>query len=49
MPSLKKGFVHIEADIIRHGGLMIMPPIRSQKRQLNPAQRKENLEVAIER
>ena len=28
---------------------MIMPPIRSQKRQLNPAQRKENLDVAIER
>ena len=26
-----------------------MPPIRSQKRQLNPAQRKENLDVAIER
>ena len=26
-----------------------MPPLRVQKRQLNPAQRKENLEVAIER
>ena len=44
-----KGFVSIEADIIRHGGLVIMPPVRRQKRQLNPSQRRENLKVAVER
>ena len=44
-----KGFISVEEDIIRHGGLVIMPPVRRQKRQLNPKQRNENLKVAIDR
>jgi len=43
------GFPTIEESIIERRGHMIMPPLLRQRRQLEPAERKKQLSVAIER
>ena len=47
--SIVIGFPTIEESIIERCGHMIMPPLRRQKRQLEPTERKKQLTVAIER
>ena len=44
-----QGFPKIEEDVLNREGFLIMPPIRRQNRQFNPAQRLTQLKIAIQR
>jgi hypothetical protein len=44
-----KGFPCIEEDVLNRGGFFVMPPKIRQGRQLNQAERKENLKIARDR